>query len=77
MTIKELAKAINKLIRNGHKEIGKSDVEFFGLIPDENTKTRLEMLGCEVEMVADLFNVSLPKKTITKSRVTTLEIIGL
>lgn len=66
MTYTELAKILNKLIRQKARFLNFLDCEKLGIGTGWDAKTMLEMCGCDVEKVHDLFNVTLPAKTITK-----------
>lgn len=52
-----MMKIINKLLKSGITEINKSEVvQLFG-VADEQLAEELRYLGCNVQRVADLFNV--------------------
>ena len=57
-----MMKIINKSIKDGITEINKSDVvNLFGRA-DEQLASELRYLGCDVQRVADLFNVKFGEK---------------
>ena len=62
MKFSKMMKIINKLIKSGITEIDKSDVEYlFGRV-NEQLAEELKYLGCDVQRVADLFNVKFGEK---------------
>ena len=62
MKFSKMMKIINKAIKNGTMEINKSDaVHLFGTA-DERLAEELRYLGCDVQRVADLFNVKFGEK---------------
>lgn len=57
MKFSKMMKIINKLLKSGITEINKSEVvQLFG-VADEQLAEELRYLGCNVQRVADLFNV--------------------
>lgn len=62
MKFSEMMKIINMLLKSGITEINKSEVvQLFG-VADEQLAEELRYLGCNVQRVADLFNVELGEK---------------
>lgn len=62
MKFSEMMKIINKLLKSGITEINKSEVvQLFG-VADEKLAEELRYLGCNVQRVADLFNVKFGEK---------------
>lgn len=57
MKFSKMMKIINKLIRSGITEINKEDVVLLFGAADERLAEELRYLGCNVQRVADLFNV--------------------
>ena len=57
-----MMKIINKSIKSGITEINKSDAEHLFGRADEQLAEELEYLGCDVQRVADLFNVKFGEK---------------
>lgn len=76
MNYKQLSKIINSLIRKKVSYLNFSDCEFLGIGTSWESKTMLEMCGCDVEKVHDLFNVTLPKNTITKEKLMYLTLMN-
>lgn len=66
MKLSEMMEIINKAIKNGITEINKSDVECLFGRDDESLAEELTYLGCEVQRVADLFNVKFTEKFTRK-----------
>ena len=66
MKLSEMMEIINKTIKNGVTEINKSDVEYLFGRDDELLAEELTYLGCEVQRVADLFNVKFTEKFTRK-----------
>lgn len=62
MKFSQMMKIINKSIRNGITEINKSDVVHLFGRTDEQLASELRYLGCDVQRVADLFNVKFGEK---------------
>ena len=68
MKFSEMMKIINRMIKNGVTTINRSDVlKLFGR-DDEQIADELRYLGCEVQRVADLFNVTFGE-TFTKDEI--------
>ena len=57
MKFSKMMKIINKLIRSGITEINKEAVVILFGAADEPLAEELRYLGCNVQRVADLFNV--------------------
>ena len=57
-----MMKIINKLLKSGITEINKSEVEQLFGVADEQLAEELRYLGCNVQRVADLFNVEFREK---------------
>lgn len=62
MKFSQMMKAINKAIKSGTTEINKVDAERLFGEPNEQLAEELRYLGCDVQMVADLFNVKFGEK---------------
>ena len=62
MKFSKMMKIINKLIKSGVTEIDKSDVEYLFGRANEQLAEELKYLGCDVQRVADLFNVKFGEK---------------
>lgn len=62
MKFSKMMKIINKSIKSGITEINKSDVEHLFGAADERLAEELRYLGCNVQRVADLFNVKFGEK---------------
>ena len=62
MKFSEMMKIINKLLKSGITEINKSEVELLFGVADEQLAEELRYLGCNVQRVADLFNVEFREK---------------
>ena len=63
-----MMKIINKSIKSGITEINKSDAELLFGRANEQLAEELEYLGCDVQRVADLFNVKFGEK-FTKAEI--------
>ena len=74
MKLSEMMKIINNEIKNGVMEINKSDVEYLFGRNDVSLAEELTYLGCEVQRVADLFNVKFKEKFTRKEIVHQKEI---
>lgn len=62
MKFSKMMKIINKSLKSGITEINKADaVHLFGTA-DERLAEELRYLGCNVQRVADLFNVKFGEK---------------
>ena len=57
-----MMKIINKSIKSGITEINKSDAEHLFGRANEQLAEELKYLGCDVQRVADLFNVKFGEK---------------
>ena len=66
MKLSEMMEIINNAIKNGVMEINKSDVEYLFGRDDASLAEELIYLGCEVQRVADLFNVKFNEKFTRK-----------
>ena len=62
MKFSEMMKIINELIKSGITEINKEDVVSLFGAADERLAEELRYLGCNVQRVADLFNVKFGEK---------------
>ena len=62
MKLSKMMEIINHEIKNDVMEINKSDVEFLFGAADERLAEELRYLGCNVQRVADLFNVKFGEK---------------
>ena len=62
MKFSKMMKIINKLLKSGITEINKSEVEQLFGVADEQLAEELRYLGCNVQRVADLFNVEFGEK---------------
>ena len=62
MKFSKMMKIINKSIKSGITEINKSDVELLFGRTTEQLSEELRYLGCDVQRVADLFNVKFGEK---------------
>lgn len=62
-------KLINELLSQGIHELNKQDVIFIFGRADDALAEELRYLGCEVNKVADLFNVKLPDKRFTSHEI--------
>ena len=62
MKFSQMMKIINKLLKSGITEINKADVEHLFGRADEQLAKELKYLGCDVQRVADLFNVKFGEK---------------
>ena len=66
MKLSEMMKIINNEIKNGVMEINKSDVEYLFGKDNKLLAEELTYLGCEVQRVADIFNVKFTEKFTRK-----------
>ncbi len=62
MKFSKMMKIINKSIKSGITEINKSDAEHLFGRANEQLAEELKYLGCDVQRVADLFNVKFGEK---------------
>lgn len=62
MKFSKMMKIINKSIKNGITEINRSDVAHLFGSANHQLAEELRYLGCDVQMVADLFNVKFGEK---------------
>ena len=62
MKFSKMMKIINKSIKSGITEINKSDAEHLFGRANEQLAEELRYLGCNVQRVADIFNVKLGEK---------------
>ena len=62
MKFSKMMKIINKSIKDGITEINKLDVVHLFGRADEQLAAELRYLGCDVQRVADLFNVKFGEK---------------
>ena len=62
MKFSKMMKIINNSIKNGITEINKADVVHLFGRTDEQLASELRYLGCDVQRVADLFNVRFGEK---------------
>lgn len=62
MKFSKMMKIINKAIKNGITEINKSDAVLLFGSSNEQLAEELRYLGCDVQRVADLFNVKFGEK---------------
>ena len=69
MELYQMMMIINELKEHNIQHLNKRDVKYYFDNADENTAECLEYLGCKVERVADLLNVTLPKKKFTKKAI--------
>lgn len=66
MTLYQMMRTINKLKNNGINSLNKNDVNHVFGNTDDNTRECLVYLGCDVQRVADIFNVTLPDQKFTR-----------
>ena len=62
MKFSKMMRIINKSIKSGITEINKSDAEHLFGRANEQLAEELRYLGCNVQRVADLFNVKFGEK---------------
>ena len=62
MEFSKMMKIINKSLKSGIAEINKADAEYLFGVVDERLAEELRYLGCNVQSVADLFNVKFGEK---------------
>ena len=62
MKFSKMMRIINKSIKSGITEINKSDAEYLFGAANEQLAEELKYLGCDVQRVADLFNVKFGEK---------------
>ena len=62
MKFSKMMKIINKSIKSGITEINKSDAEHLFGRANEQLAEELRYLGCNVQRVADIFNVKFGEK---------------
>ena len=62
-------KIINKLLKQDIHELNKQDIILTFGKADDRLAEELRYLGCEVNKVADLFNVKLPDEPFTSDEI--------
>ena len=62
-------KIINKLLKQDIHELNKQDIIFTFGKADDTLAEELRYLGCEVNKVADLFNVKLPDEPFASGEI--------